>query len=342
VLRVSEERMLILQMITDGKISPEEAEQLLEAIDETERETLRTTTEQVDKREPLTDFGHVIDQVVNHGVQRLDTTLRRLELHLDQKLANGNRLVRRSEREVERAVERAERDRERAERDIERAARDMERAERDRWRAEYPTERILKVGVNIDKVTVEREERLTTTAQPGACFVLDNKVGDVHIAFYDGDTVQVQAKKVCWGSDEEDADHRASATKLMLINKGRDVVLVVARPDITGIGILSMQDTRLDCTVMLPQGLDLNVYTKVGILVVKGATSVASWQLGTKVGDVQVAVPVAVGFGYQIKAKIGHVAVNVPGAKGSAGQVGDGAGRIEIVTHVGDVRLSAE
>jgi hypothetical protein len=341
--------MLILQMITDGKISPAEAEQLLEAIDETERETQRTTTEPVHKREPLADLAHVIDQAVNQGVQGLDTTIRRLEQHLDQKLANGNRLreqinvkVRQVERDVERAVERAERDRERAERDMERAARDKERAERDRWRAEYPAERILKVGVNIDKVTVEREETLTITAQPGARFVLDNKVGDVHIAFYDGDTVKVQAKKVCWGSDEEDADHRASATKLMLVNKGRDVVLLVTRPNITGIGITSVQDTRLDCTVMLPQGLDLDVYTKVGILVVKGATSVATWQLGTKVGDVQVAVPVAAGFSYQIKAKIGDVSVNVPDAKGSVGQVGDGAGRIEVVTHVGDVRLSAE
>jgi hypothetical protein len=342
VLRVSEERMLILQMITDGKISPAEAEQLLEAIDETERGTQRTTTEPVHKREPLAELGHVIDQAVNQGVQGLDTTLRRLEQHLDQKLAHGNRLreridvkVRQVERDVERAVERAERD-------MERAARDKERAERDRWRSEYPAERILKVGVNIDKVTVEREERLTITAQPGARFVLDNKVGDIHIAFYDGETVKVQAKKVCWGSDEEDADHRASATKLMLINKGRDVVLLVTRPNITGIGITSVQDTRLDCTVMLPQGLDLDVYTKVGILVVKGATSVATWQLGTKVGDVQVAVPVAAGYSYQIKSKIGDVSVNVPDAKGSVGRVGDGSGRIEVVTHVGDVRLSAE
>lgn len=386
---MSEERKLILQMVAEGKITPDEADKLLQALDESERAAHSAAAERAQQAATgaglgLENLGAVIDKAVEESLKSLDVTLRDLEIDLERRTNDPAReqLVSRIEekmrRTAERAVERARQADERTRRIAERAeerAREMARraeeharrfearaeAQANRWAmgvAHFSDEmrngvRIFKSGICIDKVSVERSKSFTLPAQPGDQFLLENRVGDVRVEFYDGDAVEVNVHSVIWGEDEADANTRSDAFQMDLVRRGSDVVMDVLRPTITATGFISIKESRLDYVVRLPQGTNMGIRCKAGDLVVVGAERVGRWNLLTKVGDVDLKVAPSAGFVYDLSTNVGDVRLavandqpnveskNEPMKKGAyrVGRVGDGAGRIEVSIKTGDIRI---
>lgn len=386
---MSEERKLILQMVAEGKITAEEAEKLLQAIEETELTAQSAAADEVHSRvggnlgESIgragDDLGAAIERAVNDGLRGLDATMRKLEINLDRRLNDPARdrlissMEERIRRSVERSVEQATRAEERAKRAAERAterAQDATRraAERAAERAEEmarrmkrlkddaggTTRQFVKYGLAIDRVSVERTETFRLPAQPGDRIVLENRVGDVRVEFCDGTDVDVTVRKQVWGENDQDANERADATVIDLMREGPDVNIVPRGPSVMMMGgFLWTKDTRLDFTIRVPQGTNLQIHTKVGDFIILGAQKVGVWLLSSKVGDADIKVAQAAGFTYELSTKVGDVQVAAAGAqeepvkdqaygKGGfrTGRVADGAGRIEVTTKTGDIRLS--
>jgi polyhydroxyalkanoate synthesis regulator phasin len=385
---VSEERKLILQMVAEGKITPDEADKLLQALDDSERTAHSAAAERAQQAAMkgglgLEDLGAVIDKAVQESLKTLDVTLGDLELDLERRMNDPARdqLVTRIEekmrRTAERAVERArqadERTRRIAERAEERAREIARRAEEQARRFEARAEaqanrwalgvahfsdemrngaRIFKSGICIDKVSLEATKSFSLPAQPGDQFLLENRVGDVRVEFYEGDAIEVNVHSVIWGEDEADAKLRTDAFHMDLVRRGSDVVMEVLRPTITATGFISIKESRLDYVVKLPQGTNMSIRCKAGDLVVVGAERVGQWNLLTKVGDVDVKVAPTAGFIYDLSTNVGDVRLTVANdqpnvetkeaqKKGAyrVGRVGDGAGRIEVSIKTGDIRI---
>ncbi|MFZ5815743.1 MAG: SHOCT-like domain-containing protein [Bacillota bacterium] len=400
---MSEERKMILQMLADGKISADEAETLLQAIEESERTAQETVVEGAQKSDRnadgLTNLGRVIDYAVSEATQALDETFRTLEDRLKHDQARQEQLKRRIEERIristERALERAlemeerakraaeraemrlqekaeriarrhaelaEREAERARRDAERAHRDTERVGREEHRlhADHPPfikKTIVKMGVHIDKVSIQRTSHLTLAAQPGDRFIAENKIGDIQVEFYEGDQIEVEAHKTVWGADEADANERALATEIALVRTGSDVRVEIERPTYAAVGVIHLKDTRIDLKVRLPRGTHLQAVTKVGDLRVRGDQQISTWSLAARVGDIDITVPEDAGFRYTLAAKMGSVKVDLqeqnlsttlaqgdsPGGEpGVTGTYGSGQGQIEARVGTGDIRLHHE
>lgn len=401
---MSEERKLILQMVADGKISADEAEKLLQALDETERSAQEAATREMHRTANGPAFGEgigrkaeslgdTVERTVGESLRALDGALRHLEINLESKLGAKNRddlrtsveekirrsversveQARRSEERVREAAERAEqrvrenatrleeRAREQASRMEERARRMADRAREAADRAErharhenhpvHSTTRIVKAGIAIDKEAVEKDATLTLAAEPSDTLVMENRVGDIRVAFYEGDEIEVAVRKQAWGEDREDATVRADATEISLVREGAVVRVQVARPTIAGVGIIWIKDTRLDFTVRVPHGTNLKLNSKAGDVVVVGGDQVGQWNLESKVGDVDVKVAPGAGFSYDLQSEHGAVRVTLagheptqveyPDRKGTVmiGKVNEGDGRIEVRSKTGDLRL---
>lgn len=383
---MSEERKLILQMLSEGKISADEADTLLQTIEESERIAQETVVETAHRREGLggglADLGRVIESAVNEATRALDHSLRSLEGRLDDRLNREelkDRVEERIRRSTERALERvmqaeqraaqaaeraaerlqhhaertaqreaerlerqARRDEERRQRDQERMHRDQERAAPDPPHVKRP---IVKMGVQIDRVTVDQTSLLRMPGQAGDRLVLDNRVGDVTVEFYEGDDIEISVRKTVWGSDEADANERAAKTEIALVRTGGTVEVEVVRPSYAVVGMVQLKDTRLDFQIKAPRGTQLEVNAKVGNIRVIGDHAIASWNLSTKVGDVDLTVPEGASFTYQLQARVGETtvhlpqAVNVEGEPARSGSVGQGGGAIAVMVATGDIRL---
>lgn len=352
---MSEERKMILQMVADGKISPNEAEMLLQAIEETER-TARTAVVG-ETTDPADTFADSVERVVENSLRGLDDTLRKLEGKLERKMERrfgddpgheirirveekarraAEKAVEQANRAADRATERAERI---ADREVERAERlaerERERAERDRERAERGGSSVsgfgiigspaskgqafFKFGVSIDQVTHEETQTLSEPAQAGETVHLENRVGDIDVMFYDGDQIEVTAHKTVWGEDKADAEERAAATQVEIRREGTDVVVAAIRPSITAVGVVMIKDTRINYALRLPHGTHLKLKSKVGDLRVYAKEQVGTWTLESKVGDVDVAVSPEAGFKYSLKTTIGSLRVDLDREQQHAG-----------------------
>jgi exonuclease VII large subunit len=356
---MSEERKLILQMVSDGRISPEEAELLLQAIEESERTAQSAAAEGVRGSSPTRDsirgFSDTIERAVNESLRGLDATLRHLQHgHPDQLRERIEEKIRRSAekaaefaaRAQERVVRAEERATRHAERAVEQAAKHAERARESlRWYREEPVAGrsvIFKAGICIDKESVYQEETLTLSAEPGDRFELYSRVGDVDIQFYEGSEIQAEIRKTVWGEDLADAKERAEATKAELIRHGTTCVLNVVRPSIVGVGVINVKDTRLDYTIRVPHGTHLQVANKVGKVQVVAGSAIGKWDLETKVGDLDITVAPDASFAYNLDTKTGSASMNAQGAKpitAMTGTVGEGSGTINVYSKTGDISI---
>lgn len=351
---MSEERKLILEMVAQGKITPEEAELLLQAIEEGERSARASAAEGVHERGGLGDLGGVIERAVGSSLRSLEKELGRLEEDLEKRLNDkdlrfrieerirtaAERAAARAAQAEERAARHAEHARERAERIAQRTAERSRQVEREHRRSGA---HFVKVGVHVDKETVIKQERLDLAAQPGDRLLLDNRVGDIAVTFVDGDKIEVDLIKTVWGTDREDALARADGTPVSLERRGSTVEIVVQRPTVAAFGILNMKDTRIDYEIRLPRGIDLELATKVGDIRVGPAGQAGNWSLVTKVGDIDIAVGADAGFRYHLETKTGAGNVSLPAQNQSGsvlvGSVGNQAGMITATAKTGNIRL---
>ncbi|MFZ5827556.1 MAG: SHOCT-like domain-containing protein [Bacillota bacterium] len=382
---MSEERKMILQMLADGKITADEADSLLQAIDESERAAEESVVESAQRTDRTGDslqgLGRLIDQSVKEAFEALDETFRSLETRLQHDEVRQEQLKRRVEerirRSTERALERALQAEERAKhaaeraaarmqehaerlarRELKRADRELERADREPEQADRPPvlkKNIVKMGVHVDKVSIERTDVLETAAQPNDRLVLNNRVGDVQIEFYDGDKIEVEAHKTVWGSDEADAKERADSTAVHLVRNGSEVTVEITRPSYTMVmGYIQLKDTRIDFRIRVPRQTHLQVMTKVGNIRVEGDEEIATWFLAAKVGDIDLTVPEDADFRYTLSTVVGNVDIDLleenasmtqsqtlprKGQPELTGTYGDGQGSITASAKTGDIRL---
>jgi flagellar biosynthesis GTPase FlhF len=378
---VSEERKLILQMVAEGKITPADADNLLAALEESERTARDAAAEQVQQQRAVggapstwSDLGDSIEAAVNEGLKGLDEALGKMESKLAQKLNDPHRrdlrdsVEEKIRRSVERSVEQARRAEERAIRAAERAAeRARESSERVAERAAHRAEqmarrmerltgegpvRIFKAGIVIDKVSVVREETLSMPAEPADCLVLDNRVGDVRVEFYDGQEIAVSVRTEAWGEETDDANERADAAKLRLVRGGSNVVAGPARETIiNAVGFVSIKQTRMDYTIRVPHGTRLSIDNRAGDIVVTGARQVSDWQLTSKVGNIEVHVTPEAGFAFHLRSDVGNCGLEMAQPTDLdfedvkrgfiyTGKAGDGTGRLEAFTKTGDIRVA--
>lgn len=355
---------MILQMVADGKISTDEADQLLQAIEETERATEEAATESVRSSEstdaPFSDLGATIDQVVKETLRGLDESMEHLkglayhphQAKLRHKVEEKMRRV--AERAAQQATEAAERVTERAERMAERAT---ERAERMTEGAERMTERgfefsragelFFKLGISVDKVSTQRIDQMTLPTVPNDRLILQNRVGDITIRFADTDQITAQAHLTVWGEDDEDAQDRAAATEVQLVRASDGAKVVMTRPTLVGVGFMQTQNTRIDLTITLPYGTQLDAATKVGDLRVESDRAPGSWDLLNKVGNIHLVVPAAAGFAYDLKTKLGRVSIETDGKierleGGARGRFGEGPGSIVAQVKAGSIHIERQ
>ncbi len=370
---MSEERKMILQMLAEGKITTDEADTLLQAIEESEQTAEEVVVEKAQRTERTADglsgLGGIIDEAMTEAARALDETFRSLEDRLKHDEAKQEQLRRRVEdrirRSTEQALERALQAEERATRAAERAAaraeeqaervaaRMQEQAERLARKAEATAgkvqEKIFKVGVSIDKESVERTERLSLPAEPGDRLQLESRVGDIEVEFYEGQTIEVEVRKQVWGNDEADVIRRADSTKTELVRDGALVKVQSRTPSISVVGFAFVKDARLDYKVRLPYGTHLDLSSKAGEIRVTGDGPITTWNLESKVGDIDLCVPSAADFDYDLKSRVGEVTVKLDqdpvvsneGLVGgtATGRCGSGQGQIQARTEVGDIRL---
>lgn len=351
---MSEERKLILEMVAQGKITPEEAELLLQAIEEGERSARASAAEGVHERGGLADLGRVIERAVGSSLRGLEKELGRLEEDLEHRLYDQDLRVRieekirdaaeraatRAAEAEQRAARHAEHARERAERIAERTAERSRRVEREHPRSGA---HFVKVGVHVDRETVVKQEQLDLAAQPGDRLLLDNRVGDIIVTPVEGDRIEVDLIKTVWGTDMEDAEARAEGTPVSLQRRGKTVEIIVQRPTIAAFGFLNTKDTRIDYEIRIPRGTDLELSTKVGDIRVGPADEVGHWSMVTKVGDIDITVGAGAGFRYQLESKTGSGNISLPEHNNAGnmliGSVGSQAGTITATAKTGNVRL---
>lgn len=313
---MSEERKLILQMVAEGKVTPDEGEMLLQALEESERagrvaapaHMPHAGTRPVDAR----GLGERIEQVATESFRGLDRALSGLEAKLHRKLD-------------EQRTTGADRT----------AAPGRVPAQPGRVPAQRS--RMIKMGISIDRESVQQQEELTIPTRSGDRLVLDNRIGDVTVRFTDDPEIAVEVHKTVWGADRADAEERATLTRVAAMRRGADLVLEVSHPSISAVGVMVLKDTRLDYSIRAPHGTNLQVRNKVGDLRVVAGDQVGIWDLETQVGDVDLKVGPGAMFRHDLDARVGKVQANL--AEAQPGQVGDGAGNIRVAVKTGDIRL---
>jgi polyhydroxyalkanoate synthesis regulator phasin len=306
---MSEERKLILQMVAEGKVTPDEGEMLLQAMEESERAgQVAAPTHMPHARPRSVDahgLGERIEQAATDSLQGLDRVLTGLEAKLRRKL------------------------------DEQRTTAADHPAEPGRVLAQRS--RMIKMGISIDRESVQQQEELAIPTRSGDRVVLDNRIGDVTVRFTDHPEIVVEVHKTVWGADRADAEERATLTRVSAMRRGADLVLEVSHPSISAVGVMVLKDTRLDYTIRAPHGTNLQVRNKVGDLRVVAGDQVGIWDLETKVGDVDLKVGPAASFRHHLDARVGEVQANL--GETQPNQVGDGAGNIRVAVQTGDIRL---
>lgn len=349
---MSEERKMILQMLADGKISADEAESLLQAIDSSERAAAETVVEgaqRIDWGEAgLHSLGRTVDGAVRQALEALSDSFRALEERIGQDEARRaqlkDRVEERIRRSTEQALERALRAEERAAQAAERAKARMQ--EQHGWasRHSHGSPRSHRFE---GKDRAEGTEDLTLAAQPGDRFILENRVGDIRVEFADGDEIQVALHKTAWGKDPVDASQRLDSIRVRLVRNGSDVRVEVERSN--GLpGFLQGKESQIDFSVRLPHETSLKVVNGAGNIQVMGDPKTAAWEVGTRVGDVELRLPEEIGFAYDLRTRVGEITIDLAkhpqsdsdsiGAS-ATGTYGEGQGRIDVKVEVGDIRL---
>lgn len=351
---MSEEQDLILRMVADGKITPDEGVELLEALEESRR----ARSEGADSATAASDRGRAeagkggatrLSRLADSIGEAVDSGLRNLEELLAKRRSQmpdqQNRLQENLRRSTERALRAASEAEERAKQAAgwaqKKAAHAAKRLQQ--WAARPSDE-----GEQIKQVAVKRVEQLSAPAQRGDCLILKNRVGDVRIRFADREQVEVAVTKTAWGRERSEAEQREAATRVALVRQGSDLSLEVTYPE-SGDGLPTLRETQLDFTISLPHGTDLRVTNKVGDVTVVAGEQVGTWDLVSKVGNIDLQVAPSAGFRYEMRTSIGDLLVEMEtgdesgegqtGSGSAQGQVGDGAGQIHVESKTGDIRL---
>jgi DUF4097 and DUF4098 domain-containing protein YvlB len=129
------------------------------------------------------------------------------------------------------------------------------------------------------------EETLEETfAVDGPAVVdLTSDYGDVTVTGSEGDEVEVVARLILWGEDEEDARRQVD---VQMTQRGNRIAIRVVRSDRVYVGFASTRGSRVDFEIRVPAETSLKLLTDHGDLIVDGVTG--AMELGTDFGGIEV------------------------------------------------------
>lgn len=202
----------------------------------------------------------------------------------------------------------------------------------------------VKYGIHLDRHRVSGTRELTMPARSGDFLIVEVPLGDVTVNYADVNELQVQATLSVWGSSPEDAQKRLDATKVRIDRQDTEIVVGHAEPDIKGIGVVVTRDTSIDYELTVPHGVHLRVSTKAGDIAVKGSPR-GRWELDTRLGDVRLVVGDDPDMALQAETSLGGVRVELGGTvtndvRRFASTYGSGQAAVHARTRLGDISIS--
>ncbi len=253
---MNEERMLILKMVAEGTITAEEAESLLQTLEDID-ESKRGVSEQ---SSPGNQQAGVVE-LLKAGAEVLrDQALSiKAEVLKSQHkfLRNQKRALRNSLREVQREKHR-----------------DRDHGESRRTRHEEPRIRHrIETGERVD-------------------LEIDHRHGDIEVASWAGNDLEIMYQKIVWAEDEETAKEIASAIEIQIdhdeasSNTGTRVSITTDYPEDRELWRDNRRRARVNYWLQVPQQTNLqidNQHGNVSVRDLRGTTTV-----GNQHGDVSV------------------------------------------------------
>ena len=238
---MSEERKKILEMLSDGKISVDDAERLLNAIGDGDRET-GPADDGPRKKPPGIDLDN-LEQQIRSGFESARRTVRASMPHLRTAIRNASP-------DVERIVEEATAS-------IPGFIEEMTKTIRDTFGQSEPR------GDDRYPAKVERDFTEEAPIQPESRLALHNPRGTIEVIAWDEDKMQADVHVTVRSHDQETA--RAAAESVQLVQEPGDGRLVL-RP----VFPRGKEDAsyRLDIRLHVPRRLQLDLHTTHGDLVV--------------------------------------------------------------------------
>lgn len=202
----------------------------------------------------------------------------------------------------------------------------------------------VKYGIHLDRHRVTGTRELAIPARSGDFLMLDIALGDVSVEFADVDALNVKARITVWGSSPSDAQTRLEATKITAERQETAIVVGHADPEIKGIGVIVTRDTSVDYELTVPHGVHLRIATKAGDIEVTGEPR-GRWELETRLGDITIDVGEQPDMSLQAETSLGAVRVDLGGTvtedvRRFAGTFGSGQAAVQARTRLGDIEVS--
>lgn len=320
------ERQIILRLVAEGKISPEEADALLAALDgEPEDEDRHADGDEGDADASRPGAGRTRRKTYTYssttaGGRRGTTTASSFDFSdLEKSMADLGRTL----PEVTAAA-------------LKGVAKGLGRVRKAATQVKY--------GIHLDRHRVTDTRDLAIPARSGDFLIVDIALGDVSVQFDDVDQLKVKARLGVWGSSEADAQTRLQATKITVERQDTAIVVGHVDPELKGIGVMVTRDTSVDYELIVPHGVHLRIATKAGDIAVTGEPR-GRWELETRLGDVSLVVGDNPDMSLRADTSLGAVRVDLGGTvtedvRRFTGTFGTGQAAVEARTRLGDIAVS--
>lgn len=324
------ERQIILRLVAEGKITPEEADTLLAALEDDTDTDDHTSDGHAAEADPPGSAGASGSRQgrrktytytsTTPGGRRGTTTASSIDLgDLERTMAELGRAL----PEVTAAA-------------LKGVAKGLGRVRK--------AARHVKYGIHLDRHRVSDTRELSTPARSGDFLIVDVPLGDVTVQYADVDELQIRAKFTVWGSSPEDAQARLDKTRLHVDRQDTAIVVGHSNPDIKVVGVVVTRDTSVDYELTVPHGVHLRISAKAGDISVSGAPR-GRWELETRLGDISLAVGDEPDMSLQAETSLGDVRVELGGTvtadvRRFAGTYGSGQAAVQARTRLGDITIS--
>jgi hypothetical protein len=211
------------------------------------------------------------------------------------------------------------------------------------------------------KIKAVREMELFPKIEPGASFVVQDKVGNIFLSHSQDGKCTVKAVISATAENTEEAQKMAEQTGMENISSSERFFLKMIRP-----GDDKWQNINVDLYITIPSNITLDISTEVGSIEIKDITGEISAQtntgsvkavniageiqLVTKVGNIDFTAPNDLSAKIQANTKVGSIDSEFPldvaktsiTASTAKGTIGSGEKNIKLITEVGKISIKKQ
>ena len=211
------------------------------------------------------------------------------------------------------------------------------------------------------KIKAVREMELFPKIEPGASFVVQDKVGNIFLSRSQDGKCTVKAVISATAENTEEAQKMAEQTGMENISSSERFFLKMIRP-----GDDKWQNINVDLYITIPSNITLDISTEVGSIEIKDITGEISAQtntgsvkavniageiqLVTKVGNIDFTAPNDLSAKIQANTKVGSIDSEFPldvaktsiTASTAKGTIGSGEKNIRLITEVGKISIKKQ